>query len=127
MNMKDFKKILQNAKLKNTAPRMLVLKKLSDLKQPLTIQDLHKKIGKNKIDLVTLYRIITLFEKNQLVRRVDLRKEAIYYEFNHGHHHHLVCTDCGVVEDFKMCDMNSLTKKIISQASNFKKIKEHSL
>jgi len=123
----DFKKILNDAGLKSTTPRLVVLKALSDLKHPMTAQEIHKKIGKNKIDLVTLYRTLASFEKSQLIRRVDLHKDTVYYEFNNNHHHHIICTDCGVLEDFELCDIDRLTKKIVSKASNFKSVREHSL
>jgi len=121
------KKMLNSAGLKSTTPRLVVLKALSDLKHPMTAQEMHKKLGKNKIDLVTLYRTLASFEKSQLVKRVNLQKEAVYYEFNNDHHHHIVCTDCGTMEDFELCEMDRLTKKIVAQASNFKSLKEHAL
>ena len=64
-------------------------------------EDLHKKLKKYKIDLVTLYRTLASFEKNKLVKRVDLHKDAIYYELNLEHHHHIVCVECGKVDDLQ--------------------------
>lgn len=122
---KDFKKILHNAKLKNTNSRLAVLETLSKIKHPETAQEIHKQL--KKIDLVTLYRTLTSFEKSQLVKRIDLHKDSVYYELNTDHHHHIICTDCGKLEDFELCDMNSLTKKIVAKALNFKSVSEHSL
>src|SRR5674476_680074 len=103
----DFKKILQNAKLKSTNPRLVVLKALSEVKHPETAQKIHKRL--KKIDLVTLYRTLASFEKNQLVKKIDMHKDAVYYELNlDHHHHHIICTDCGNLEDFELCDMDRL-------------------
>jgi Fe2+ or Zn2+ uptake regulation protein len=121
----DFKKILRDAGLKNTGPRLAVIKTLSEIKHPETAQEIHKRL--RKLDLVTLYRTLASFEKSQIVKRVDLHKDAVYYEPNTNHHHHIICTDCGKLEDFELCDMNQLTKKIIAKASNFKNVSEHSL
>jgi Fur family ferric uptake transcriptional regulator len=32
----------------------------------------------------------------------------------HGHHHHLVCTNCGRVEDFTRCDVTDLVRQLTS-------------
>jgi len=123
----DFKKILNEAGLKNTIPRLRILQILFEIKHPETVEGIHKKLKKNKIDLVTLYRTLASFEKIHLVRRIDLHKDSICYELNINHHHHIICKDCGVVEDFELCDMTDLTKKIIAKASKFKNIQDHSL
>ena len=87
------------------------------------VQNIYKKL--KNIDLVTLYRTIGSFEKNGLLRRVDLHKDSVYYEINTNHHHHIICKKCGVMEDFNICDINRLTKKITAKASQFKIINEH--
>jgi Fur family ferric uptake transcriptional regulator len=121
----NLKKILHNAKLKNTSPRLAVLEAMRDVKHPETAQEIHKRI--KKIDLVTLYRTLATFEKDHIVKRMDLHKDAVYYELNTDHHHHIVCTGCGKLEDFELCDVDYLTKKIVAKASSFKSIQEHSL
>jgi Fe2+ or Zn2+ uptake regulation protein len=122
---KDPRKLLNTAGLKNTAPRIAILEVLFKTKQPETVQDIYKKL--KNIDLVTLYRTLDSFEKSQLVRQIDLHKDAVYYELNREHHHHIVCTRCGTVEDFRLCNMNLFIKKIVEKSSNFKMVNEHSL
>ncbi len=124
--MQDFKKILKGAKLKATAPRLSILKILSIIKEPATAVELHKKIGRNKIDLVTLYRTLAVFEKSGILRRVDLHKDAVFYEINKDHHHHIVCTNCDKIEDFENREIEKIIGKI-AKKSTFKSIKNHSL
>jgi Fe2+ or Zn2+ uptake regulation protein len=121
----NLKKILHDARLKTTISRLSVLKTLSEIERPLTAREIHRLL--KKINLVTLYRTLASFEKNQLIKRVDLRKDAVYYELGIEHHHHIICTDCGKLENFEFCDMDRLTKKIIEKASYFNKISEHAL
>jgi Fur family ferric uptake transcriptional regulator len=123
----DLIRILKNANLKATGPRILILNIFSKFKNPKTIQEIQAKIGKNKIDLVTLYRTLASFQEKKLIKRIDMHKDAVYYELNSDHHHHIICTNCGKLEDFKLCDLEVFMKKIISQAEKFKNIKEHSL
>ncbi len=123
---KDFLHILKEADLKATLPRLAVLGVLADFHEPKNVQDIHTKLSKKGIDIVTVYRTLTSFEKAGLVRRVDLRKDAVFYELADEHHHHIVCTNCGDVEDFELCDIESLTKKITVKAKKFKTINQHS-
>jgi Fur family ferric uptake transcriptional regulator len=123
----EIKKILQNAKLKNTASRAIILETLLNIKQPETAGEIYKRLRKNKIDLVTLYRTLASFEKNKLVKRVDLHKDAIYYELNLAHHHHIVCTSCEKVEDFENTEIEKVLKQISAKSVKFKNVREHSL
>ncbi len=124
---KDFKKTLREAGLKNTPPRITIMKTLSEIKVPETAQEIYKKLKKHKIDLVTLYRTLASFEKNKLVKRVDLHKDAIYYELNLEHHHHIVCTSCNKMEDFENTEIEKVLKQVALKSAKFKNIKEHSL
>jgi Fur family peroxide stress response transcriptional regulator len=121
----DFKQILNDLGLKITPQRTSVLEVLSDLKKPITIQEIFLHLKKKNIDLVTIYRTITSLEKVGLVKRVDLRQDAVFYELNMNHHHHIVCTNCGTMEDFEICEMEKLSKKIASKSHKFKTIVEH--
>jgi len=113
--------------LKSTGPRMTILEALLNIKHPETVGEIFKRLKKNKIDLVTLYRTLASFEKNKLVKRVDLHKDAIYYELNLEHHHHIVCTSCNKMEDFENTEIEKVLKQIALKSTKFRNIKEHSL
>ena len=119
----NFSKEIKAKGLKITKARLAIFEILVKIKHPETVQNIYKKL--KNIDLVTLYRTIGSFEKNGLLRRVDLHKNSVYYEINTNHHHHIICKKCGVMEDFSICDINLLTKKITAKASHFKVINEH--
>ena len=120
-NKQDFKPILKEKGLKITPARLEILGIFENSKLPLDAQGIYmqlKKLRKAKnVDEVTVYRNLTKLEEDGILKRVNLRKDAIYYELNiDDHHHHIVCTDCGKLEDFELCDMDILTKKIIAKA-----------
>jgi Fur family zinc uptake transcriptional regulator len=51
----------------------------------------------------SVYRNLADLESVSLVRRVAGTDELTRYEFSEdilGHHHHMICTTCGVVHDF---------------------------
>src|SRR5665213_3282178 len=100
--------------LKATPARLAILSVFSVKCHPLNAEQVHKKIGKKAIDLVTVYRTLASFEADGILKKVDLRKESLYYELaTEQHHHHLVCKECGIIEEFTACDIDILSKKII--------------
>jgi len=53
------------------------------------------------IGLATVYRVLTQFEQAGLLSRNNFESGKAIYELNEGKHHdHLVCLDCGRVEEF---------------------------
>jgi len=111
--------------LKATAPRSAVLTALESAKVPLNAKELHSKLSEKGIDLVTVYRTIASFEEKRIIRRVDLRKESVSYELALDHHHHIVCTSCGTLEDIDACEIEELSKKLVKKSKQFTKISEH--
>ena len=124
--IKNIKELLREKGYKATTARVAIISAFSAKCGPLNAEDIYKKTRKAETDLVTIYRTLTAFEKSGILKKVDLRKDSVYFELAEDHHHHIVCTKCGLVEEFENCDINSLAQKIIVNSSNFKKIKQHS-
>lgn len=120
-------KTLKNNGLRITKGRIAVLKALSSEKYPADIETLYKKLNKKEIDLVTLYRIIAIFEEKGIVKRVNLKKDTAFYELCQNHHHHMICIKCEKIEDFENKDLENLLKKISRNSLKFKNITDHSL
>ncbi len=124
--MKNIETVLQKAGLKITPARREILAYIIELHTPCGAQDIARALKKKDIDLVTIYRTLLSFEKAGIVRRVDLRTDAVVYEVATTHHHHIVCTSCGMVEDFTDCDVSIRMKKIIRASKKFTSIQDHS-
>ena len=126
-NMKiDTINMLKNKKLKVTPARVTVLSMFSENCKPMNAEDIFNKF-KKEIDRVTVYRTLASFEKNKILKRVDLRKDSVYYELASHHHHHITCTDCGAIESFETCEIQNVSKKILNKSSKFNSINQHSL
>lgn len=53
------------------------------------------------VGLATVYRVLTQFEQAGLLNRNHFETGKAIFELNQGSHHdHLVCLDCGRVEEF---------------------------
>jgi Fur family ferric uptake transcriptional regulator len=67
---------------------------------PMTVEEIRKKSG---LDKVTVYRTLESFVEAKFVDRVEFGDGVTRYEITHGHHHHIVCTECGAVADVENC------------------------
>ena len=69
----------------------------------MTAEDVYKALlGEGAdIGLATVYRVLQQFEQAGLLSRNHFETGKAVYELNEGHHHdHLVCLNCGRVEEF---------------------------
>lgn len=80
-------------------------------------------------DKVTLYRSLEILERAGIIRRVDLRHAHAHYELMSGreHHHHLVCTHCGEVEDVEVCTGTNIERNVLNRSSRFASVQDHAL
>ena len=95
---------LKNIGLKATGPRLKILQLFENSSvRHLTAEDVYRMLINEKIDigLATVYRVLTQFEQAGLLERHFFESGKAVFEINHGKHHdHLVCVDCGRVEEF---------------------------
>ena len=95
---------LRKAGLKITLPRMKILDILGTA-QPrhMSAEDIYRHLldTHEDIGLATVYRVLTQFEAAGLVARHHFEGATAVFELNEGEHHdHIVCMDCGMVEEF---------------------------
>src|SRR3984957_16361406 len=97
-------KDLRKAGLKVTLPRLKILEILeSSQTRHLSAEDIYRSLleSNEDIGLATVYRVLTQFEAASLVTRHHFEDGMAVFELNHGtHHDHIVCLDCGRVEEF---------------------------
>lgn len=59
-----------------------------------------------RLGLVTVYRTLDLLSGLGLVRRIHAEDGCHGYVVSkHGHHHHLICRQCGTALEFEGCDL----------------------
>lgn len=95
---------LRKAGLKVTLPRVKILEILEQKHElHLTAEDVYKALLESgeDIGLATVYRVLTQFETAGLVQRHNFEGGSAVFELDDGaHHDHIVCLDCGRVEEF---------------------------
>lgn len=95
---------LKTKGLKATLPRLRILElfERSDVRH-LSAEDVYRLLLKDGTDtgLATVYRVLTQFEQAGLLVRHHFESDKAVFELNQGgHHDHLVCLQCGKVEEF---------------------------
>ena len=120
---------LKSSGLKATLPRLKILEIFQNSKvRHLTAEDVYKVLLNESMDigLATVYRVLMQFEQAGLLHRNHFESGKAIFELNEGEHHdHLVCLDCGRVEEF--CDVEiEQRQNNIAQQRGFV-IAEHSL
>src|SRR5260370_27200883 len=110
-----------------TALRRAVLDVLVAQAAPLAVAEIHAKLGNRRINLVSVYRTMRLLSQLGLVRLADESKGTQRFELSEaftGHHHHLVCEQCGLVEDLEGCwlgvDMLDALNRRVRRARQFR-------
>ena len=95
---------LKNTGLKATLPRLKILDVFQNGEQRhMTAEDVFRVLLQERSDigLATVYRVLTQFEQAGILSRSHFESGKAVYELNEGtHHDHLVCLDCGRVEEF---------------------------
>ncbi len=95
---------LKSTGLKATLPRLKILEVFQDGGQRhMTAEDVFRVLLTDHTDigLATVYRVLTQFEQAGILLRSHFESGKAVYELNEGQHHdHLVCLDCGRVEEF---------------------------
>lgn len=124
---------LKSSGLKATLPRLKVLDIFHRAAQEshahhLSAEDVYKALLAEDIDigLATVYRVLTQFEQAGLLARRHFEHGRAIFELNEGaHHDHLVCLDCGRVEEFVDPEIEK-RQQHIARARGFR-LQDHAL
>jgi Fur family ferric uptake transcriptional regulator len=122
-------KDLRNVGLKVTLPRLKILEILEDGGvRHKSAEDIYRALlnSHEDIGLATVYRVLTQFEAAGLVTRHHFEDGMAVFELNRGDHHdHIVCLDCGKVEEFVDSGIEERQKTVASELGY--EIQDHSM
>jgi len=95
---------LKNTGLKATVPRLKILEVFQrSTQRHMSAEDVFRVLLQERADvgLATVYRVLTQFEQASILQRSQFEGGKSVFELDQGEHHdHLVCLDCGQVEEF---------------------------
>ena len=120
---------LKNTGLKATLPRLKILEVFqTGAQRHMSAEDVFRVLLQDRSDvgLATVYRVLAQFEQAGILSRNHFESGKSVYELNEGQHHdHLVCLDCGRVEEFYDADIESRQHEV-AKAKGFA-IADHAL
>jgi Fur family transcriptional regulator, ferric uptake regulator len=120
---------LKNTGLKATLPRLKIMEIFqTSTQRHMTAEDVFRVLllERTDIGLATVYRVLTQFEQAGILSRNHFESGKATYELNEGQHHdHLVCLDCGKVEEFYDAEIEK-RQHAVAKAKGFT-IADHSL
>jgi len=124
-----FEKHIRRRGLRKTNQRELILEVFLETEDHLSSEDLYWLVQKRdqNVGQTTVYRTLKLLTDAGLAREVRLGDGRTYYEhhFDHEHHDHMICTECGKVIEFFSAEIEALQDEM---AEKFKfKPTHHSL
>ena len=120
---------LKSTGLKATIPRLKILEVFQRSSQRhMSAEDVFRVLllENSDVGLATVYRVLTQFEQASILSRSQFEGGKSVYELNEGQHHdHLVCLDCGKVEEFYDPEIEN-RQQAVAQAKGFA-ITDHAL
>lgn len=127
MKNTKYSQTLTEKNLKITRARVAILDILENQPSPLDVGEITEEFVKRKLktDTATVYRILEIFYKNRLVDRLEFQEGKFRYEILKDEHHHVICENCGKIEDVRDCPIGEL-ETTINQKNKYK-IKRHVL
>lgn len=124
----DCREELRDVDLKATRARLAVLKVLENTDKPLDVMTIKSELKKQGVDAdpATIFRMMNSFFDKGIVREINFQESKLRYEYSAKEdHHHLVCENCGVIEDISDCNIDTWENEICGKKGFL--VKHHSL
>ena len=119
---REVEKRLRDLGVRYTAGRRAVVAALAGGDGPRSAAELHEQIGP-AVPLSSLYRSLAVLESAGVVVPHFGAKGLTRYELGEwltGHHHHLICVGCGVVEDIAIPQaQETRVRELVDEISSF--------
>jgi len=120
---------LKHSGLKATLPRIKVLEVFQKASQRhMSAEDVYKVLLAEdaNVGLASVYGVLMQFEQAGILSRTHFETGKAVFELNEGKHHdHLVCMDCGRVEEFYDAEIEK-RQRAVAQARGFE-LQDHAL
>lgn len=108
-----------------TAGRRRVVEAFARATAPLSVHEVHALVAP-AVPLSSLYRILADLVTAGILIRLEFAEGFARFELDEGlaeHHHHLVCTACGLVSDLELPELErtiGTTSRTIERDSGFR-------
>lgn len=117
--MGEFARFIEEKGLKSTTQRDEIVNVFFNLKEHVSIEELHHKVQKKnpKIGYTTVYRTLKLLTESGLAHERQFGDGQARYEpvTTEEHHDHLICLKCGAIMEFENKKIEKLQEDVAKQ------------
>jgi Fur family ferric uptake transcriptional regulator len=115
---KNVAALLSEAGYRITPQRMMILDAIENSDQHISAEEIHAHVVAKypNVNISTVYRTLELLKKLELVTETDLGGGRFrYHPADKGHHHHLVCQECGKTIDLEESELFPLKETLLRE------------
>ena len=101
-----------------TPQRMMVLSAIANSEHHISAEEIYVQVVAKypHVNISTVYRTLDLLKRLGLVTETDLGGGRVrYHPADKGHHHHLVCQECGAIIDLDESVLSSLKSRLLQE------------
>jgi len=101
-----------------TPQRLLVLSAIAGSDHHISAEEIYAQVVTKypHVNISTIYRTLDLLKRLGLVTETDLGGGRVrYHPVDKGHHHHLVCQECGAIIDLDESVLSSLRSQLLRE------------
>ena len=101
-----------------TPQRVMILAAIENSDHHISVEEIYAQIAAKypQVNISTVYRTLELLEQLGLVTETDLGGGRVrYHPVDKGHHHHLVCQECGAISDLDESLLSSLKNTLLRE------------
>lgn len=101
-----------------TPQRMMILSAIENSENHISAEEIYAQIVVKypNINISTVYRTLELLKRLDLVTETDFGEGRVrYHPGGKGHHHHLVCQECGAIIDLDESLLTPLKKTLLRE------------
>lgn len=106
--------LIEDRGYRSTAPRRALVRSVVANEGHFAAEELCRRLP--AVGRATVFRSLNLLVDAGILCRVLLEDGSLRYQLSHlGHHHHLICTECGLSQDLLGCEIEDLLEQKTSQ------------
>ena len=101
-----------------TPQRIMILSAIENSKDHISAEEIYRQVVAKypHVNISTVYRTLELLKSLNLVTETDLGEGRVrYHPADKGHHHHLVCRECGAIIDLDESVVASLKSALLRE------------
>ena len=101
-----------------TPQRMMVMSAIANSEHHISAEEIYVQVVAKypHVNISTVYRTLDLLKRLGLVTETDLGGGRVrYHPADKGHHHHLVCQECGAIIDLDESVLSSLKSRLLQE------------